>query len=359
MLVITELDFGGAEQRLVDLATHIDRARFLPSVIALAGPPPPQQDALLERLNSADVPVRFLGAQGMATAWRTWRRLKKEFHRQSVDLVQSFLFHANVAVALAIPRGVPHFAGVRVADPRKSRMFVERHLLRPSQRIVCVSNAVADHLLHGGFSASQLTTIPNAVDVNPLDSATPIKMEELGIPAGNHFVAVIGRLDPQKGTDWLIDQIPALLKTHGPIHFAFCGRGNAEPYRAQAARLDIADHVHFLGWRTDVAAILKAANLLLLPSRWEGMPNVVLEAMALRRPILATRTHGVLELLGPSAAKMTFSTDKIEQFRDGLTVWLGKPTAELNLLLEANRRRVKAEFSVEKMVRRYQMVYEK
>ena len=123
--------------------------------------------------------------------------------------------------------------------------------------------------------------------------------------------------------------------------------------------MDSADHVHFMGWRTDVAAILKAANLLLLPSRWEGMPNVVLEAMALRRPILATRTHGVLELLGPSAAKMTFSTDKIEQFRDGLTVWLGKPTAELNLLLEANRRRVEAEFSVEKMVRRYQMVYEK
>jgi len=358
MLVITELDFGGAEQRLVDLATHIDRSRFLPTVVALAGPPASPDDALVERLHQADVPVTFLGAGGKRTAWRTWRKLKREFQRQSVDLVQSFLFHANVATALAVPRGVPHFSGVRVADPRNTRMFVERLLLRRSQRVVCVSNAVADHLLKGGFSTGQLITIPNGVDVGQLDSATPIELEELGMPPGADLVAVIGRLDPQKGTDWLIDQIPDVLRAKNTVHFAFCGRGEVEPYRAQVARLGVADHVHFLGWRNDIAAILRTSQLLLLPSRWEGMPNVVLEAMALRCPILATRAHGVLELLGPSSPQMTFSTDGTEQFHDGLTAWLGETTAELGNLLDANRQRVEMEFSLEKMVRRYEIVYE-
>ena len=69
--------------------------------------------------------------------------------------------------------------------------------------------------------------------------------------------------------------------------------------------MGIADRVHFAGWRADVPEILAASDLLVLPSAWEGMPNVVLEAMASGLPVVATSVEGVEELLGPAAESQT------------------------------------------------------
>ena len=77
------------------------------------------------------------------------------------------------------------------------------------------------------------------------------------------------------------------------------------PWRRRAGAAGIAERVHFAGWRTDVPEILAASSLLVLPSAWEGMPNVVLEAMASRLPVVATDVEGVRELLGPAAARQT------------------------------------------------------
>lgn len=370
-LVITELNFGGAEQRLVDLALHVDRTRFEPAVISLGPRPHPPatprtnadqqavgEDHLVQRLESAGVPVTFLDAAGTLSAAAVAHRLRQQLRKDRCDLVQSFLFHANVACGLVRSKQVQHFAGIRVADPRRWRLWVERRAVRKARKIICVSNSVADHLLAHRFAPQQLVTIPNAVDAARLSAATTADWGADGIDGDGPIVAVVGRLDPQKGTDWLLQQIPQIATRWSTIQFVFAGRGNAAAYAQVADRLGVSQRVHFLGWRGDVAGILKRSDLLLLPSRWEGMPNVVLEAMALGVPVLATPTHGVMELLGPLAGPMTFDMENSDQLAAGLERWLSRQRdPNLDDAITQLQRRAVEEFSIESMVRRYERVW--
>ena len=133
----------------------------------------------------------------------------------------------------------------------------------------------------------------------------PADLAALGIRAGRRIVTFVGRLEPQKGVQWLIETAPAVARTACPTAILLLVGEGPLRHRLEAAcrAAGIAERVHFAGWRPDVPEILAASDLLVLPSAWEGMPNVVLEAMASRLPVVASDVEGVRELLGPGAAE--------------------------------------------------------
>ena len=167
---------------------------------------------------------------------------------------------------------------------------------------MCVSQGAMDHCRVLGYPAGKLTAIPNGVDYRQFAEAKPIELTQLGLPAGQRAILFVGRLDRQKGLDDLLANCPRVLAALPQHDLVLVGDG---PERAAlkdlAAARGIAGRVHFAGWRADVPEILAAADLLVLPSRWEGMPNVVLEAMAAGKPVVATRAHGVEDALGELA----------------------------------------------------------
>ena len=128
-----------------------------------------------------------------------------------------------------------------------------------------------------------------------------------------------------------------------------CGN-RLKPSRERQALID---RVHFAGWRADVPAILAASSLLVLPSAWEGMPNVVLEAMAGRLPVVASDVEGVRELLGPNAEKQTIRYNETAAFVDRLVGLMSDPTLAQSVGIE-NRRRAEEHFDIARMVRRYE-----
>jgi len=144
-LVITELDFGGAEQALVNLATGLSRERFSPAVYSLQSRP--KNDLLVRRLEEAGIPVHFLDVHSHWQFFSAVSRLAELFRQQQPQVVQSFLFHANVVATMAARRAkVPRvMTGIRVADPSAWRQRVERWLTPQMDKIVCVSQGVADH----------------------------------------------------------------------------------------------------------------------------------------------------------------------------------------------------------------------
>ena len=121
-------------------------------------------------------------------------------------------------------------------------------------------------------------------------------------------------------------------------------------------RLGISDRVHFAGWQADVPPILAAAELLVLPSNWEGMPNVVLEAMAAGKPVLATRAEGVVELLGPGADEQTIPIGDKRALVARARSLLANPS-RANELGAQNRSRAEAEFSLDRMIARFEDLY--
>src|SRR5262249_30085744 len=126
-----------------------------------------------------------------------------------------------------------------------------------------------------------------------------------------------GRLDKQKGIDWLIEQSPQLFAELPNHDLLVVGTGSLESkLRDRARRLKVAERIHFTGWRNDVPAILAASDLLVAPSRWEGMSNVILEAMAAGRPIVALDVEGITDALGDAKSPQVMPRDARDQYID-------------------------------------------
>lgn len=350
-LVITELDVGGAERQLVQLATGMDRRFFKPHIYALGPPPRPGGDELVRQAEAADVKVEFLHAKKWWQFGPTVEKLAARLREFQPKIMQSFLFHANVIGSTAARQaGVPHVClGMRVNDPSWWRAMVERRVARRADRVVCVSSAVADAVgrrLH--LQTPQLMVIRNGVDVDRFEFAPPADLTPFGVPPGVRPLIFIGRLDQQKGADRL-QQLALHLEPLNQ-HLLIVGRGKLE--QQLRARLT-SKRVHFAGWQADIAPLLAASSLLLLPSRYEGMPNALLEAMAAGLPVLATPVEGVTEILSDPQQVMPFAplvwsaaiTQLVQSAEHRAQVGVG------------NRQRVREHFSIEKMVTAYERLY--
>ncbi|MDD4267544.1 MAG: glycosyltransferase [Pirellulaceae bacterium] len=360
-LCITDLDVGGAERCLEELVIGVDRRRFSPVVYCLA--PRPQNDeascgAPVER---AGIAVHYLGARHLWSLPRVIRDLSERLRRQNPQVIQTFLFHANIVGRLAARRaGVPCVvSGVRVAEHRaRWHLWVERWTRNLVDRHVCVSRAVADFTARNtGIDNNRLVVIPNGIDVDRLRAVKAASLAEYGIAAGRRAVTFVGRLDPQKGLSWLLDTAVEWLPRLASHDLLLVGHGRQRAaLERQAVRLGIGGRVRFAGWRPNVAEILAASDLLVLPSRWEGMPNVVLQAMALGLPVLATDVEGTRELLGPAAAQ-TVAYGDTPTFVNRLVTLIEDRRSGAELGLE-NRQRAASEFSLGAMIAAYQRLWE-
>jgi len=358
-LVITELEPGGAERALVELATRIDRSRFSPVVYSLGSRPPAERDLLVRRLSEGNVPTHFLDLRRNWQFFHGVGRLAAMLREQRAEIVQTFLFHANVVGARAAGQaGVPHLlTGMRVADPRRWRTALERWATATAARHVCVSQSVADYCSQRGFAADKLSVISNGIDVSLWQNARPIDLTALGVRPERRVMIYVGRLDEQKGLTPLFYELPAAFRDLPNYDLLLLGDGPQREHLAKLARqLGIAERIHFLGWRTDVPQILAAADVLLLPSRWEGMPNVILEAMAAGKPVIATRAQGVVELLGDLANEQTVPIDQPIPFRESLVALLRDPERHSSLGAR-NQERAFQQFSIEFSVSKCEGLY--
>ena len=352
-LCITDLDAGGAERALVQLVIRLDRTRFSPSVICLSPP-----GALTETLLAADVPVTCLNARGrrdLGVIWRLFRQLKQK----RPGILQTFLFHANLAGRLAAWFArVPHVvSGIRVAEKRRNgHLSLDRRTEWMVAKHVCVSEAVREHSLKvGRLSPTKLVVIPNGVDYERFASATPLDLRPWKIGPADQVWVTVGRLDPQKGPWDLLQAVENLRTKHPRLKLLWAGQG---PLQADMQRW-INDHrlqdtIHLIGWQDNIPGLLKAAHGFVLSSHWEGMPNVVLEAMAAGLPVISTNVEGVAEIID-----------------DGQTGWIVKAEEDFSTrwdcVLEApvraaqvaasGQQRVREHFTWDAMARQYETLY--
>ncbi|HID76995.1 MAG TPA: glycosyltransferase [Planctomycetaceae bacterium] len=359
-LCITELEVGGAEKAFTELAVRADRQRFRVMAICLGPRPAQPRAALVKRLEACGVPITFLGARSGHQFRFAVRELQRRLAQQQIDLLQSFLFHANIVGRLAARRAAVRrvVCGIRVAEPRRWHRWVDRLTQTMVDRYVCVSQAVADFATsRAGLAAEKLVVIPNGVDLDRYPPDCPADLEAFGIPRSSPVVTFVGRLEPQKGPEWLVRNAPSWLEQLPACHLLLVGDG---PQRRRLERirrrLGIAQRVHLLGWRPDVPEILAASHLVVLPSRWEGMPNVILEAMATGRPVLATDVEGVQELLGPAAKGQTVAWGDSVGFARRVVALLSDPQLAARIG-QANRQRAERQFPIGRTVRAYEELW--
>lgn len=352
LYVITELDVGGAERALVELATRLDRERYAPEVACLAGEGP-----LAEPLRERGIPVHCLAARGrwdLRVLWRL-RKLAAGF-----DLVHSFLYHANMATRIAaMGSGVGAVVcAARVAErsrPRRRTIECWSHRLVDVE--VCVSNGVRDYLGAGGFPRDKLRVIPNGVDVDRFGPRDPELKESLAIAPDVPLITTIGRLHEQKGISYLLRAVSSMRHSRRACHLLIVGHGPLDDeLKALAKQFGVADRVTFLGFCDDVPRVLAATDIFVLASLWEGMPNAVLEAMAAGLPVVATRVEGTVDLIDDGKTGMLVMPRDVPGLATSILRLLDDP-ARARALGKAAQAHVRAHFPLDAMVRRHEQLY--
>lgn len=294
LLVLTnQLHAGGAERYVVTLADWLVRHDAPPVVAASPGV---LIDALPDGTRYVPVPLRDVRGGLPLAAWRVGRLVRTWSPRAIVanSLVTAAvgkLASLGRVPVVAVAHGWPADRYARVAP-----------LLRVADHVVAVSEDVSRRLVDAGLPASRVTVIGNGVDTRrfgPLDHADRTRARlALGADDG-HVVAVsVGRFVPQKAQHRLVSLAARLRTSHPQLRWALVGWGPEEPaLRDAIARHGVGDVFRLLLDRQDVPDLLRAADLYVSTSTWEGMPIATLEAMAAGLPVVTTDTEGAAALV--------------------------------------------------------------
>lgn len=356
-LVITELDTGGAEKCCTELAFFLLKRGHQVRVIAFGPRPSSPKDSLVRLLETKKIELHFLGGKSWWMLPKVASRFRRLLKSNQPDVVQSFLWHANVLSAWVVPSlGIPLFGGVRISERRTSRHAFDRWSTSRSCKTICVSQGVADWCVHAEkMDAGQLIVIPNGIVIE--SEKQSISQDSHSVPTNAKILLFVGRMEPQKGIDVLVRHAKPLLCQLPDHHLVLIGDGSMRPLlESLAEQKELKGRVHCLGQRNDVRAWMARSELLLLPTRYEGMPNVVLEAMAEGLAVVTTRVEGIVELLGDQLEKQSVGKDAWNDFFE-LAANLANSPEQQKKIGMSNRQRAETEFDLEKQLERYESLY--
>ncbi len=163
-------------------------------------------------------------------------------------------------------------------------------------RLICVSQEARTSYIRAGIPAAKISVVYNGINLHPVYPNRNAILNELDLPSASRLVLSVGRLVEQKGYDVLLEAIPIVLEQSPQAHFLWAGEGPLHgELNARIATQGVAANVHLLGRRRDVLALMAAADLFTLPSRFEGFPLSALEAMSAALPVVGTRVCGISE----------------------------------------------------------------
>lgn len=357
--VIGELDKGGAEYQLVELVRQLDRTRFLPEVFVLSA-----QGHWIEPLRQLGVTVHTFPRRGSADLDRL-RRLRAALRAFAPDVLHTVLWSANVygrtaALGLGIPAVIAAERNV-IRRPSWQRT-IERLLDRATSAYLVNSSTIRDELVErGGLPAAKITVIHNGIDLSRLPPFTLDRRgarTALGFAPERRLVAQVGRLTAQKDYPTFLAAAALVAAAVPDVDFLIVGQGEERAaLEAWVAARDLGARVRFLGLRNDVPAILSGVDVLALTSLYEGLPNVVIEAMASGAVAVATDVGGARELIDSGTRGVVVPPRAPQAVADAMLTVLRDPALAERMALAA-RRHVEAALAVEAMAARTTAIYD-
>lgn len=360
LFVSTSTTVGGAEKTLFALATLIDHRRFPVAGVVSVKP----EGHYARRLREQGVEVHSLNlADGAKPA--DARTLAAIIDRERPDIVHAVMYQAIQLARMAKPLSSVPFR--LVTSPRvnyRSRSFatllVDRWLKKRDDLLIAECEASRKFLIEKqGYAPAKVIVIRNGVDLAGWPASKIDRQKkrlELRLGAGDLLIGAIGRLDKQKGFATLIEAMSHLKGT--PLRCAILGDG-PEHDRLQALirKFELEKTVWLLGEKGEIPSWLSAFDLYCLPSLWEGLPNALLEAMALGLPVVASRVDGVPEAVTDGKDGLLVPPSKPEALAKALKSLADD--AEKRAALGAAAKAVVSErFTLRRMIEEYERAYD-
>lgn len=358
--LITELSSGGAQSALLRLLKGLDRARFTPSVVCLYN----GDGVVAQQIRALGVSVTDLqmrGKQQLGAFGQLYRLLRQA----RPAILHTWMFHANfpgriVGRLAGVPIIITSRRNVEIGGANRDRL--QRWTAGLDDQVIAVCEVARQaEIERAGARPAKVVTIYNGLELAEFAQAPPeacqAARQMLGIADDVLLLGSVGRMHRQKGFTYLLAALPAIKAQFPQVKLLLVGDGELRSaLEAQTAQLNLQDSVIFTGTRTDVPTLLKALDLFVLPSLWEGLPNVILEAMAIGLPVVATAVGGTPELVVDGSTGCLAPPNNPAALAKAIGDLLANPTHRQQMG-RAGRARVEQQFTIQRMVQATEDLY--
>jgi len=293
---------GGVQQQLLSLLKAYSRERFNPIFCCLG--PKEEIGKEIEETKIEFIPLNKLRYNrfSLGIVLELYRLMKKkQIHVVRTHRYRSNLYGRLAAFLAGVPVIIASVHDNYRTDKRPKRRIMNRILSKITDKIVAVSEDVKEDIIrYDSINPSKIDVIPNGIDVerfNPEKNTTDIR-KEFSLEEDDIVIGFIGRIVPAKGLKYLLNALPYLKKEFKSIKLLIVGEGSlVEELKERAKKNNIFDNILFTGRRRDIPEILASINIFVMPSIAEGLPNALLEAMAMGKPIVTTEVGGIPEIV--------------------------------------------------------------
>ncbi|HWK08847.1 MAG TPA: glycosyltransferase, partial [Vicinamibacterales bacterium] len=353
--VLFRLEAGGMEYGVIKVVNGVDRVRISNSICSTT----PAED--VKTLLRRDVRLyechRRAGNDPSLVL-----QLYRVFRRERPHIVHTHawgtLCEGVLAARLArVPIVIHGEHGTLQLKPYQAR--VQRMMWRRADRVLSVSSRLAERMAEGtGFPLERITVIRNGVDLSRFQSCDRVEARRaLGLPLDGVVVGTAARLVPVKDQANLLNAFKRLADEGVEFTGVVAGDGPLRPeLQAQAEALGIRSRVRFLGHVPDVERVYAALDIFVLSSKSEGLSNTILEAMASRVAIVATRVGGADELVEDGANGVLVPPQDSAALADAIG-WLARDADVRQSMAAEGRRRALTRFTLDRMIRNYASLY--
>jgi glycosyltransferase involved in cell wall biosynthesis len=368
LLVGTQMATGGAQKVLLDQAGWFHAQGHQVSAVFFY-----DKENLHERWQSnAGFPIvnleAFQKGAGVLTnafsllggLFRLWKLLRRE----KPQVVEMFTHDSNMIVLplawlAGVPVRIPTHHGMIDGFPRWRERIHTWMVNYLSQGIVAVSDLTMKKALEEGIRKEKVRVIPNGIVSVTLSKADRSEVrKQMGAEENDVVLLSVGRLVYQKAHEYLVSAIPAVLREVANVKVGICGDGLLRAdLETQIQSLGLEKEIKLFGMQANVTKYLAAADVFVLPSRWEGLPIALLEAMSAGLPVIATRVEGVDEVVEEGVHGVLVQPESTEELVKAI-LQLSKDAAQRHQMGEAARLRVLERYTVDRMCERYLKVFE-
>ena len=384
MQIISDLNIGGAQKVVCTLVEYLSASGGCQPVVCTFQDGPLRQDVERLGVKVETVPQRRYSVVALplfiVDMVRIWKSLAELVKKHNIDVVQTHLLRSLDFLVLLLLYTTDlrlvlwtfHSASFELtADklpryewlltPKKiSHRLLYRLASRLGSGFIAVSNKVGKEMVQIiGPIQDRITVICNGVNVEryqkPVDKIRV--RSQLELKANARLIAVVATLKEQKGHRYLIDAMASIVPRHLDLHVLFVGDGDLrEELQVQVKRLNLGDHIHFLGNRSDVPELLAASDFFVLPSLQEGLSMALLEAMATGLPIVASEVSGTVQVMIPNQTGILVPPGDTRRLAQAIERLLSD-AVQAQAMGAAARRRVETNFSARKQAGEYLALY--
>ncbi|HOP08134.1 MAG TPA: glycosyltransferase [candidate division Zixibacteria bacterium] len=352
--------FGGPERQLRQHAQSMADSDFELTVAAFseAG----QRPAFLDELAGAGIKVAHLPTSSSydISAFGLLRRFVDE---NNFDIVCTHDYRTRFITRFARLRpGVRWLAVSRggTSENLKVSFFnaIDRKLIRAADKIVAVSHDLKEQMLRSGIPENKIVVIQNAIDAEFHASQQPVDLRKRFNLSDDSIIAVAaGRFSSEKGQRYLIEEAVTACHTVPHLHLILFGNGpDLQEMKDLSLQLGIAGRITFPGFEKNFTPCLKGADILVNPSRSEGLPNIVMEAMAVGLPVIATAVGDVPKLILPDQTGILIEYGQPEVLSRAL-IKLAEDKRLRTDLAKAAGKYIRERFSVERQTAEWTALY--